>query len=282
MIGVVLAIGAVAAATSAAYEFVVAHREQVLPIAVAAALAILVVWLLLVARRPHIVNPDDPRFVSLRRRGVSKRQLEIGDAVYRACTPDALRVLNRRYKMGVRVDDYGVADYSAANRELEDFGSRFVVPLLVRGPKKRDADFIVGLLGQERLRQENEDAALYAQGAPIADVRNGFDYEALVADRLNRCGWSAMVTRATGDHGADVVASRGAVVVVAQCKFYNSAVGNKAVQEAYSARPLYGAHHAIVVAPRGFTNHAKTAAANLDVMLLHHDELDTLAARLGV
>jgi hypothetical protein len=69
--------------------------------------------------------------------------------------------------------------------------------------------------------------------------------------------------------------------VAIQCKKYSKPVGNRAVQEAYSAKGIYGATHAAVVTNTKFTRSAVEAAERLGVLLLHHDDLPRLISLLG-
>ncbi|MDP8984639.1 MAG: restriction endonuclease [Pseudomonadota bacterium] len=57
-------------------------------------------------------------------------------------------------------------------------------------------------------------------------------YEQMVADRLSDLGWSARLTKGSGDQGIDVIAEMREKKAVIQCKLYSSPVGNSAVQQA--------------------------------------------------
>lgn len=114
-----------------------------------------------------------------------------------------------------------------------------------------------------------------AQKTPLvlADVVTGVDYELFVADILRAAGWSIVMTPASGDHGADIIANRDLVRVAIQCKLYSSPVGNSSVQEVYSAKDFYGCDAGIVVSNADYTKAARKAATNLNVDLVHHDTL---------
>jgi restriction system protein len=99
------------------------------------------------------------------------------------------------------------------------------------------------------------------------------DYEHFCAERLKLSGWSPTVTQASGDQGADIVASRGARTIVVQFKHYAKPVGNKAVQEVTAAMRHYSAEAGIVIAANGFTRAAEQLAASNGVTLLGHDDL---------
>jgi restriction system protein len=117
----------------------------------------------------------------------------------------------------------------------------------------------------------------------ISEVRNGIDYEHFVANQFKESGWTAQVTKASVDQGADVKIWSGDVDAVVQCKWYQNAVGNKAVQEIVAARTHYGVHNAIVVSKSGYTDAARELANTNDVWLIHHDEIpDLYRAAFGV
>lgn len=110
----------------------------------------------------------------------------------------------------------------------------------------------------------------------LVDTKSGHEYEYFIANKIKAQGYSAAVTRGSGDHGADIVVDLSGEKIVVQCKFYSSPVGNKAVQEVYSAMGIYDADQAWVVTNHSFTPAAKIAAKKLGVILLHHDELEGL------
>jgi restriction system protein len=107
------------------------------------------------------------------------------------------------------------------------------------------------------------------------------EYEQYCARLLVESGWVARTTVATGDQGADVIASREGITVVVQCKKYSSPVGNKAIQEAHTAMSYYNADKAIVVSNAAYTTSAKQAAVKTGVLLLHHNDLSNLADLLS-
>jgi hypothetical protein len=108
---------------------------------------------------------------------------------------------------------------------------------------------------------------------PYDSVETGPDYEVYVAGILRAGDWQAELTPRTGDHGADIIATRDGKRVAVQCKFYSSPVGNKSVQEIYSAKDFYACDAAVVVSNAEYTRHARKIAASLNVALLHHDML---------
>ena len=100
------------------------------------------------------------------------------------------------------------------------------------------------------------------------------DYEHHCAILLRRSGWDAQVTAASGDQGADVLATRNGATLVVQCKLYRGAVGNASVQQVSAARLHHRARFAAVVSNARFTASAVALARTNRVHLLHHEELE--------
>lgn len=87
-------------------------------------------------------------------------------------------------------------------------------------------------------------------------------------------GWNAEVSKASGDQGLDVMATRNDGVSVAiQTKYYNTPVGNKAVQEIIAARGYYKTDYAVVVSNSSFTKSACDLALANGVELIHHNSI---------
>ena len=103
-----------------------------------------------------------------------------------------------------------------------------------------------------------------------------FEYEHYCAELFNRNGWIAKATQGSSDQGVDVVASKGKVVLIAQCKKYAKPVGNKAVQEVVAGIKYYNANKAVVIATNGFTKSAEKLAKSNKIVLIHHTEIEDL------
>lgn len=107
-------------------------------------------------------------------------------------------------------------------------------------------------------------------------------FEHHCAELLRNDGWDARVTQASGDQGIDVIATRGNVKAVFQCKKYAQPVGNGAVQEIVAGKQFEQADIAAVVSNATFTPSAKQLAGTTGVHLLHYSELHGLAEKLGM
>jgi restriction system protein len=101
-------------------------------------------------------------------------------------------------------------------------------------------------------------------------------FERFCASELERAGWSAHVTKGSGDQGVDVIAEKDGLRVVLQCKQYSTPVGNKAVQQALGAKMFERAQVAAVVTNSTYTPAAKALAGTAQVLLLHYSDLREL------
>ncbi|WP_295043540.1 restriction endonuclease [uncultured Paracoccus sp.] len=105
--------------------------------------------------------------------------------------------------------------------------------------------------------------------SPAGCPRDGHDFEIWVAGRLELHGWRAVVTAGSGDQGLDIIARQGGRRIGIQCKRYDGAVGNKAVQEAFSGRAFHRVDAAVVITTGHYTESAKALSRKTGVHLLH-------------
>lgn len=187
------------------------------------------------------------------------------------------------FRQSIRGDLFGNEDESLWRRQIQTFLETQVAPELSAQSIVMDAALRAELAEHvdNFVRAMLLDPASPQAGPQIDPATvTAVGYEQHCASILFRSGWTVHPTPPTGDHGADVIAEKDGQRLVVQCKLYAKPVGNKAVQEVYSARPLYNCDHACVVAPAGFTAQAQRAAQSLSVRLLHHDDLRSFADEL--
>lgn len=97
---------------------------------------------------------------------------------------------------------------------------------------------------------------------------DGPEFEAYVALVLQDNGFRRVqITKGSGDQGVDILCERNGKTYAVQCKNYEGAVGNFAVQEAYAGAQFYGCEIPVVVCPGEFTRGAKELAKATGVML---------------
>lgn len=109
---------------------------------------------------------------------------------------------------------------------------------------------------------------------------DGHEFERWVADSLISFGWTAEVTRASGDQGIDVIAIIKGKSVGIQCKLYNTPIGNKAIQEAHAGKMYHSLDVVAVLTNAGFTSSARDLASATGVHLLSHHDIPDLEQKL--
>lgn len=110
----------------------------------------------------------------------------------------------------------------------------------------------------------------------------GPEFEAYFALVLADNGFrDVAVTKGSGDQGVDILATRNGKRYAIQCKNYDGAVGNFAVQEAYAGAEYYGCDEAAVVCPGEFTRAARELAASTGVHLWDGAWLSRMMKRSG-
>lgn len=73
------------------------------------------------------------------------------------------------------------------------------------------------------------------------DSMNGHEFERFCGRVLRGNGFSGVkITQGSGDHGIDILANKNGQKYAIQCKCYSSNIGNRAIQEAYSGKAIYG------------------------------------------
>ena len=84
------------------------------------------------------------------------------------------------------------------------------------------------------------------------------------------------VTKGSGDYGIDILAEKDGVSYAIQCKRYNSPVGVKAIQEAYTGKGYYDRMVGAVMTNQYFTSPAVEAAKKLHILLWDGGYIDEM------
>lgn len=106
------------------------------------------------------------------------------------------------------------------------------------------------------------------------DEMTGEEFEDFCVSLLKANGfYNVSKTKSSGDHGIDVLATKNGKRYAIQCKRYSNNIGNKAVQEAYSGKDIYGADIAVVMTNQYFTRQAANDASALNVQLWDRNKL---------
>lgn len=120
----------------------------------------------------------------------------------------------------------------------------------------------------------NEDMDVENVNARCEEFKGtGLEYEAYMHARIEReTPFDVELTKSSGDHGADLVIRKIGYSAVVQLKLYSTPVGNKAVQEAYTAKQHYHVGHAFVVTNSSYTRAAYEVAETTGVMLFQDED----------
>ena len=118
------------------------------------------------------------------------------------------------------------------------------------------------------LKRTNARAIKYTVDLSEIDSMEGHVFEYWCAELLRRNGFDKVtVTRGSGDDGIDIIAFHNGQKYGIQCKRSYSKIGNKAVQEAYTGKTVYGCHIAAVITNNYFTPSAVNTAEKTGVVL---------------
>ncbi|AWU98096.1 restriction endonuclease [Azospirillum ramasamyi] len=171
-------------------------------------------------------------------------------------------VLVRKYRQLTYQDEYETLEVARFRDEARRFAGKRLADL----PVEAVVDVLVELVGGWAAEDGGEAVAFDPGMSPL-------DYERFCAALFERVGWTARLTRASGDQGADILCEANGRRLVVQCKLYSSSVGNAAVQEVVAAREYEYADLATVVSNAAYTTAARELASATGVLLLHHDEI---------
>ena len=89
------------------------------------------------------------------------------------------------------------------------------------------------------------------------------------------------ITKGSGDQGVDILCDRNGRSYAIQCKNYDGAVGNFAVQEAYAGAQFYGCDVPVVICPGTFTRGAIELAESTGVTLWDGERLSRMMKKSG-
>ena len=113
------------------------------------------------------------------------------------------------------------------------------------------------------------------------DIMSGEEFERYVAALLRANGFSnVQVTKASGDYGVDILASKDGERYAIQYKRYAKNVGVKPVQEVYAGASMYGATRCAVITNMYFSDNGRTLANKLSVQLWDRSDLMRMMANI--
>lgn len=200
-----------------------------------------------------------------------EKELELDWSLYLEKLDEALRIhsaaLIRNMRSAYQKDEYGAVVRDERETEIE----RFLRSVnLIGQASKHNFKKTIQHVNRWHAKQKH----VFEQSNAMPE--NGHDFEHWVAAKLNKTGWKATVTQASGDNGVDVIAERKGLSVAVQCKRYKGSVGNKAVQEVYSGMKHMQLDKAVVISTGKYTNAAQNIASTTGVLLLSEHDIPYL------
>jgi len=111
------------------------------------------------------------------------------------------------------------------------------------------------------------------------DNMTGKQFEKLLIDLFTKQNYSVKKTKTGKEQGADFILYTGYSSIAVQAKRWNKKVGNKAVQEIYSAKTYYNCDSAWVITNNYFTKPAKDLAKKCNVELFDRNGLSEIIHR---
>lgn len=126
------------------------------------------------------------------------------------------------------------------------------------------------------LREYFGEGRLYPELLNVAEQLRGMDgveFEHWVADLFRRAGFLVNVTKVSGDHGIDLLASLPGRLIAVQCKRWDGTVGEPIVRDLYGAMTAVNAHSGCLVTTGSFTAQAHQFAKGKPLSLLDFDSV---------
>ena len=123
------------------------------------------------------------------------------------------------------------------------------------------------------------DALYRSSGQAAIDAMTGVEFEHYVAAVLRGHGYDVEFTKATGDFGVDLIATRDGVRTAVQCKRQARAVNGSAIQQVVGGAPVHGCTTTMVVSNNRYTRAAEHLAAVHQCRLVDRVRLARLARR---
>ncbi|MBB3603886.1 restriction system protein [Mycolicibacterium sp. BK556] len=109
-------------------------------------------------------------------------------------------------------------------------------------------------------RRARRDALYRATGLAAVDAMTGVEFERYVAAVLRGVGFDVEITRATGDFGVDLIATRDGVRTAVQCKRQSRVVNGAAIQQVVAGAAVHDCGATMVVSNHRYTRAAEQLA----------------------
>ncbi len=117
------------------------------------------------------------------------------------------------------------------------------------------------LVWLDHRRDIRRDALYRATGQAAVDAMTGVEFEHYVAAVLRGIGYTVELTRATGDFGVDLIATKDGTRTAVQCKRQNRVVNGSAIQQVVAGAAVHDCAATMVVSNHRYTRAAEQLAA---------------------
>lgn len=170
------------------------------------------------------------------------------------------------------------------NHERSDISCKFVCYLMQKNKLLENNNIIQCLINysdiynavkehidlqrfSDRLKQDKKSESNPILTIDDIDLMTGQEFEELVSELFERMGYKTEITKASGDQGIDVLATKGNIKLGIQAKCYSGSVGNAAIQEAVAGKAYYNLDKVLVLTNSTFTASAIELAQVNNVVL---------------
>jgi restriction system protein len=129
----------------------------------------------------------------------------------------------------------------------------------------------------DQRRAARRDALYRATGQAAVDAMTGVEFERYVAAVLRGQGFDVEITRATGDFGVDLIATRDGVRTAVQCKRQSRVVNGAAIQQVVAGAAVHDCEATMVVSNHRYTKAAEQLAGVHGCVLVDRTRLARLS-----
>ncbi|WP_407058329.1 restriction endonuclease [Tigheibacillus jepli] len=135
---------------------------------------------------------------------------------------------------------------------------------------------------KKAIKRKKHHQLMKRSGIRDVDRMDGYQFEAYLKVLFKSLGYRPMVTKKSGDYGADVILKgKNKIVIQAKRYGYKHNVGMDAVREVFASKYYYKADEAWIVTNSFFTKQAKELAKSCNVKLLNRYELEKFIVQIN-
>ena len=128
---------------------------------------------------------------------------------------------------------------------------------------------------RERIERKAREEKEKFNAIKVADIdsMSGVDFEKYLQKLLIAMQYTVIMTKASGDFGVDLIASKGNDKIAIQVKRYKTSVSRRAISDAVTGMHHYKCNKAMVITSNYFTRDATKLASSTNCILINRDAL---------